>query len=234
MSDVTITSASQNDILVHNGTNFVNTKTLGSLTQVGINATADSTNKLSVSSDAVLFNKATNDSRVKVNKNSSSDTASHLFQSNFSGHAEFGLIGNNNFTLKVSPEGSTWKDAIIVDNSTGGVNCKNDVDVDGNLNVGATNEAGIMEVKNSSGITTAKMNADGESFINGGSLIIGGTSVDATSILELSSTTQGFLPPRMTGTQRDAISSPETGLVIYNTTTNKLQCHNGTSWNDCF
>ncbi len=56
----------------------------------------------------------------------------------------------------------------------------------------------------------------------------------STAELELESTTKGFLPPRMTTTQRDAISSPDTGLVIYNTTTNKLQCYNGTSWNDLF
>ena len=43
-------------------------------------------------------------------------------------------------------------------------------------------------------------------------------------------TTKGFLPPRMTTTQRDAISSPATGLTIYNTTTNALNVYNGSSW----
>jgi hypothetical protein len=57
-----------------------------------------------------------------------------------------------------------------------------------------------------------------------------GTNLTASSILELSSTTQGFLPPRMTTTQRDAIASPATGLVIYNTTTLAANVYNGTSW----
>lgn len=49
--------------------------------------------------------------------------------------------------------------------------------------------------------------------------------------LEISSTTKGFLPPRMTKTQRDAISSPATGLVIYQTdNTPGLRCYNGTNW----
>jgi hypothetical protein len=48
--------------------------------------------------------------------------------------------------------------------------------------------------------------------------------------LEISSITQGFLPPRMTTTQRDAIVSPVAGLVIYNTTTNVLNFYNGTTW----
>ena len=46
----------------------------------------------------------------------------------------------------------------------------------------------------------------------------------------LTSTTAAFIPPRMTTTQRDAISSPIAGMVIYNTTTNVLNFHNGTSW----
>ena len=53
---------------------------------------------------------------------------------------------------------------------------------------------------------------------------------DASSILELRSTTLGFLPPRMTTTQRDAITSPATGLLIYNTTTNLLNYYTGSSW----
>jgi hypothetical protein len=52
--------------------------------------------------------------------------------------------------------------------------------------------------------------------------------------LQVDSTTKGFLPPRMTGEQRDAIESPASGLIIYNTTTNKAQCYNGSDWNDMF
>lgn len=88
----------------------------------GINATADTTNKLSVASDAVLFSHDGTDIRAKLNKNSSTDTASFLFQDNFSGRAEFGLVGNDDFTLKVSSDGSTWNDALSVDRTTGKVN----------------------------------------------------------------------------------------------------------------
>lgn len=56
------------------------------------------------------------------------------------------------------------------------------------------------------------------------------SAADGSSILDLVSTTQGFLPPRMTTGQRDAISSPATGLTIYNTTTNLLNFFNGTVW----
>jgi hypothetical protein len=45
------------------------------------------------------------------------------------------------------------------------------------------------------------------------------SSADASSILELKSSSKGMLTPRMTTAERDAIVSPATGLLIYNTTT---------------
>ena len=64
----------------------------------------------------------------------------------------------------------------------------------------------------------------------GGNVGIGTTSPNAVSLLDVTSTTKGFLPPRMTTVQRDAISTPPAGLMIYNTTTNKLNFYNGTAW----
>ena len=57
---------------------------------------------------------------------------------------------------------------------------------------------------------------------------------DASSMLTCVSSTKGFLPPRMTTTQRDAINSGTftTGLTLYNTTDNKLQFYNGSTWTD--
>lgn len=58
-----------------------------------------------------------------------------------------------------------------------------------------------------------------------------GTPTPASSAqLDVSSTTKGFLPPRMDSTQRNAIVSPATGLTIYNTTLNSVQVYNGTAW----
>lgn len=57
---------------------------------------------------------------------------------------------------------------------------------------------------------------------------------DASAQLDVSSTTKGFLPPRMTTTQKNAIATPAAGLVVYDTTTNKLCCYDGTTWNDLF
>ena len=56
-------------------------------------------------------------------------------------------------------------------------------------------------------------------FINGNTnnIIIGGATDVTSAILNVNSTTKGFLPPRMTSAQRTAISSPATGLIVYQT-----------------
>jgi len=53
---------------------------------------------------------------------------------------------------------------------------------------------------------------------------------DPSAMLDVKSTTKGFLPPRMNTTQRDAIATTVTGLVIFNTDCNDLQLFNGTGW----
>ena len=57
-------------------------------------------------------------------------------------------------------------------------------------------------------------------------------SIDPAGNTLLNTTTGAFSPPRMTTTQRDALSATK-GMVIYDTSTDKLQCYNGT-WNDLF
>jgi hypothetical protein len=62
----------------------------------------------------------------------------------------------------------------------------------------------------------------------------GGITINASAQAQIDSTTRGFLPPRMTTTQKNAIASPAAGLVVYDSTTNKLCCYNGSTWNDLF
>ncbi|PPD30402.1 MAG: hypothetical protein CTY20_03040 [Hyphomicrobium sp.] len=86
---------------------------------VGINATADATNRLSVSSPASLFNHDGGGHQQKINKATAGDTASVLFQTGFSGRAEFGLTGDDDYNVKVSPDGSSWKEAMRIDRASG-------------------------------------------------------------------------------------------------------------------
>lgn len=65
-------------------------------------------------------------------------------------------------------------------------------------------------------------------LVENGQGIFGGTSPAAAALFQLDSTTQGFLPPRMTTGQRDAIASPVAGLTIFNVTTGKLNVFTST------
>ena len=86
---------------------------------VGVNAAPDTTNRLSVSSQASLFNHAGNGHQMKLNKAAVADTASLLFQSNWSWRAEMGLAGTDQFEIKVSADGSAWASALkILGNGT--------------------------------------------------------------------------------------------------------------------
>ena len=91
----------------------------GSFTTLGINATADTTNRLTLAADATLLNHDGDGHQLKINKASASDTASLLYQDAFSGRAEHGLAGDDDFHFKVSPDGSTWKEAIVISRSSG-------------------------------------------------------------------------------------------------------------------
>jgi flagellar basal body rod protein FlgG len=64
-----------------------------------------------------------------------------------------------------------------------------------------------------------------------GAIGIGTAAPNATSILDLSSTTLGLLIPRMTTAQRDLITTPANGLQIFNTTSNKLEYFDTTTTN---
>jgi len=63
-----------------------------------------------------------------------------------------------------------------------------------------------------------------------GNVGIGTTNPNPNSILELSSTSKAFIPPRMTTAQKNAISSPTAGMLVYDTTEGALYAHNGSTW----
>lgn len=87
--------------------------------RLGINATPDATNRLALASDATLFSHDGAGHQLKLNKNTAGDTASLLYQAGWTGHAEMGLTGSNNWSLKLSPDGSAWTEALTADATTG-------------------------------------------------------------------------------------------------------------------
>lgn len=91
----------------------------------------------------------------------------------------------------------------------------------------------ILFAINKDNTTTSVSNAEMK-LSSSGRLIVGQGTGNESAIVECISTTKGFLPPQMTTTEKNAISSPVAGLIVYDTTTNKLCCYNGTTWNDLF
>ncbi len=104
-------------------TTTINNNTLsGRLTTLGLGgATADSTNRLSIISPAALFNNAGTSIAVALNKNASGNDAGLTFQTGFSSRALFGLLGNDHFTVKTTPDGSTYKTGMIISKDTAAV-----------------------------------------------------------------------------------------------------------------
>lgn len=86
--------------------------------RLGLGTSADPVNRLSVASPATLLTHEGAGHQLKINKAATGETASLLFQSNWTGYAEMGLAGEDAFSIKVS-DGTTWTTALSFDPATG-------------------------------------------------------------------------------------------------------------------
>ncbi|MGB1208900.1 MAG: DUF2793 domain-containing protein [Paracoccaceae bacterium] len=91
------------------------------LTGVGIGTRFDAVNRLSVAASASLFTHDGTDHRVTINKAGAGDTASVVFQSGWTGHAEMGLTGGTAFSIKASADGAQWIEPLRLDPAQGQV-----------------------------------------------------------------------------------------------------------------
>ena len=92
---------------------------LQNLSGVGIGASSDAVNRLSVAAEATLLSHDGAGHQLKLNKAAAGETASLLYQSGWTGHAEMGLTGDTDFHIRVSADGAAWTDALVVDATTG-------------------------------------------------------------------------------------------------------------------
>lgn len=106
-------------LMVWSDGNWSEVVDLTTLTLLGINAAADIVNRLAISAPATLLSHEGGGHQLKINKASAGDTASLLLQSDWSGRAEMGLAGGDDWSLKVSADGSTWIEALLVNATTG-------------------------------------------------------------------------------------------------------------------
>lgn len=130
----------ENAFLIFNGSAWVDwgaaLGAIQNLSLLGVGTTADAANPFSAKLNKALWTaKPTaeggdGDLRYTMNKDAAADVLSLLLQTGFSGRAEIGLIGDDDLTIKVSPDGSSFKVAFAADKATGGVRfLANQVDV---------------------------------------------------------------------------------------------------------
>lgn len=366
--------AGEDALMVFDGAAWTHAFETQNIPLLGVNTTADTTNRFAVAAPATLLSHEGAGHQLKINKAASGDTASLLFQTGWSGRAEMGLAGNDDFSVKVSADGAAWTTALRVAAGSGNVGIGADptsarllvAGPDGSIDSKSTSAAGYagMNIYDSTGamafsfqygnpgavdftneaafasrqasiplkfyqggtgagderlridasgciallnaqvgvgtatpisdallearrdqagsnitrIAVNNPNANGLSAFslyggpgnvergrmqyNSGSpnvffttigaipfyigtnntarititaagsvnVTSGLVSATASAKLQVDSTTQGFLPPRMTEAQRDAIASPAEGLVLYNTTAHAPQFWNGSAW----
>lgn len=86
---------------------------------LGVNTASDPINRLAVAAPATLLSHDGGDHRLVINKAADNDTATVLFQSGWTGHAEIGLSGDTGFSVKVSPDGGDWQTALSIDPASG-------------------------------------------------------------------------------------------------------------------
>lgn len=156
------------------------------------------------------------------------------------------IIGNFDITLPVGMDTSTGLYMRVVKQAifrTSGGNPLLKLETDGTTQLGnetamnarlgikglgATSATTSLLIQNSASNSALTIKDDLTSTF-GGSVSVGATIV-ASAILQADSTTKGFLPPRMTTTQINAIVSPAEGLVAFNTTISHLCCYQAGAW----
>lgn len=118
--------ADEAEIVVWNGVEWESQKAVTNPLLFGVNTAPDASNRLAVKSDNVLFSHddvtpGSGSVRISANKSAPERTASFIFKTNWSGRAEFGLAGNDSFSIKVSADGAGWVEALLIDPVTGAV-----------------------------------------------------------------------------------------------------------------
>ena len=139
---------------------------------LGIGTAPNPGNVLSAYGASALFNGVS--FNVTVNKAAATDTASFIFEDAFSGRAQIGLCGDDDFSFKVSPDGATWITAMTIAAATGAATFGGAILSSGAGGVGYKTGAGGTVAQSSSKSTGVTLNKPtGQITLNAASLAAG-------------------------------------------------------------
>ena len=215
---------------------YIATSSNGSFS-FGKNSAAYTSYKILASNDSVIYNATSGDisilndfstGRIKFAAGSASTAQMTLFST---GNFAINTTTDAGFRLDVNGTARVQGAFSALNASTQGIMLRNDYTQFPAIEWWATTyRAGITRETNN-GLTT---DAGGFAMHTvGAGTLIGGVNrfdLNASAQLQVQSTTKGFLPPRMTTTQRNAIASPAAGLQVFDTTLNMMSYYNGTIW----
>lgn len=189
----------------------------------GVNTAADTTNRMAVAAPATLLTHEGAGHQLKINKAAPGDTASLLYQSNWSGRAEMGLAGHDGFSIKVSADGATWTEALQADPATGVVALPQGAQVDGPI-------AGLAVTQGPDDTTPDRVIRAGDGYVKGS--IVGTVSeaagVPTGAIIEAGSNADGDYTRFADGTQ--ICTSPNLPSGAVNTAIGALYRSDSIAW----
>lgn len=154
---------------------------------------------------------------------------SEKFRIDINGNAQLGATSAYNatqdrFTITKFQNEIT---RLVIDNQSGGVSAKSSL---GLYTAGAGWEVSTGSTANNSNALTFSNGTTRVLISSSGNVAIGTISPDASAILDVQSTTKGVRFPNMTTAQKNAITTPAAGLVIFDTTLAKLCVYSGSAW----
>jgi hypothetical protein len=200
--DITITAVADAGTLT--GTTLKSTVTGSSLTSVGTLANLTVTNPIvgSITGNAATATTATTAGTATTTTGNAGSATKLATARNINGVA---FDGSGDITITAVADAGTLTGTTLKSTITG---------------------SSLTSVGTIASLTTG-------AITNSGKVIVGASSAaSASAVLEASSTTQGFLPPRMTKAQRDVIDSPTAGLMIWCSDNfgGEIEVYNGSIW----
>jgi hypothetical protein len=213
--------------LTFDGTNFVTTGSATGTAFIPSGSTVPTNGMYLPTTNTVAWSTNTTERmRLDSSGNLGIGTTSPAFRTD--------VINNSTYQLRVATNTSNYSSGGIYFGASGtsdpyyyGAVSWNQSDITMRLTANCGNNSGGMAfyISGSSAAPTERMRLD-----YNGNLGIGTTSPSASAILDAQSTTKGVRMPNMTTTQKNAISSPAAGLMVFDTTLAKLCVYSGSAW----